>query len=245
MAHVAHAFITDACGETRNHPQSHTQLQVTESFSQQPKVQKEAWIKKTHFKLHTERPHAWELNLQPMWLWFFSVNNCNVLFNIRQSALALAFKLQPSPDSSNGSWRLPQHKRPPLNWCIVFQVITHYSSDSFCWSRSWRIRHGGLEVTQSAELLFKAFMMFTWSPIRNWLHWGKNKHKKIQPCIFFRHFHDDSLVRCSDIQLSSSILISPREKNNSDGAKQKSAWCPESIVCYKSESSCGWNIDFQ
>lgn len=45
----------------------------------------------------------------------------------------------------------------------------------------------------------------------------KNKPEKIQPCIFFfRYFHNhiDSLVCCSDIRLSSNILLSPREKNN-------------------------------
>lgn len=172
--------------ETHTHTIIHsynTQLQVMESCSQQPKVQKKAGDlggkinnKKTS-KLHTERPHAWELNLQHRRLWFFSVNNCNVLLSIIQTALEEAFKLQPSPDSSNGSWRLPQHKRPPLYWCIVFHFITHYSSHSLRCSRSWRMRLGGLEVTQSAELLFKAFTMFTWSLIRNWLDWGKKQTK--------------------------------------------------------------------
>ena len=62
--------------------------------------------------------------------------------------------------SSNCNWMAPQHKKPPLSWCIVFQHITHCRSSSFCWSCSCCTRRGGLEVTQSAELLFLAFIMY-------------------------------------------------------------------------------------
>lgn len=190
-------------------------------------------------KLHTERPMARESNLQPMWLWFFCVNNFNELLNISAVCPRRGLQTAAEPDGSNGPWRRPPHKRPPLNWCIVFQAITHYHSDSFCWSRSQRIRHGGLEVTQSAELLFQAFMMFTWSPVRNWLRRGTKNSKtnaKNLSLLFFRYFHVNSLVaQMYGSPQASSYL--PDRKNNSGGAKEKSAWCPESMQFVTS-----WNL---
>lgn len=75
--------------------------------------------------------------------------------------------------SSNCNWTAPRHKKPPLSWCIVFQRITHCRSGSFCWGCSCSMRRGGLEVTESAELLFRAFIVFTWSPIGNPAAWRK------------------------------------------------------------------------
>lgn len=180
-----------------------------------------------------KNPRPWNQTCDPRGFDFFCANNWTVLFNISAAGSCRGLQTVADPDGSNGSWRPPPHKRPPLNWWIVFQVITHYHSNSFCWSRSRRIRHGGLGVTQSAELLFKRSWCLLDPPSEIGCTEKRKRPKQtlknLSLLFFFRCFHVNSLVWRQDIRLSSSIRISPREKNNSDGAKVKSAWCPESI----------------
>lgn len=129
----------------------------------------------------------------------------------------------------------PQHKKPPLSWCIVFQHITHCRSSSFCWSCSGSTRRGGLEVTESAELLFPAFIVFTWSPSKKiQLHW-KNPSVSL-----WRMFHGNIDNKCQ-AQIYGSLQASQwgrKRKYFKDNKTMKPAGCPESIQFVSSWNHC-------
>ncbi len=107
----------------------------------------------------------------------------------------------------------------PLSWQIVFQHITLCRSTSFCCSCSLSARRGGLEGTESAELLFQAFIMFTWSPSKIRLNWKKDKRS----CLTDNSWPHRQQLSSSDLWLSLNFLMSPKRENNFKIAKQ---WSP-------------------
>lgn len=198
---------------------------------------------RNHATSTQKKPQALESNQQPTWLWFFCANNWTVLFNISAAGSYRGLQTAAKPDGSNGSWRPPPHKRPPLNWWIVFQVIPHYHSDSFCWSRSRRIRHGGLGVTQNAELLFQALWCLLDPPSEIGCTEKRKSPKQTQKTSAFYFFqmlsHQQPGLTPRYTALLKHFHISRREKQLWRSKRKVSLMSRINTVCCKLESSCG------
>lgn len=184
-------------------------------------------------KLHTERNRT--------------CNPCGfktVLLNISQSALAEAFKLQPSPDGgchnrrghlwTNGSCFKLSHAIP----AILSAEAAHGGSSTAVWR--W-------------HKVLSNFSKLSWclpDPSSEIGCAERKTNTKIQLFLnfFFRYFHEHigSLAWCKD------IYGFPRASSYHPERKKQLGWSNTKVclmsrintVCYKLESSCGWNIDF-
>lgn len=135
----------------------------------------------------------------------------------------------------------PQHKRPSVSWCIVFQLITHYRSNSFCWSCSYCIRRGGLEVTESAELLFSKLSLCLLDPHQKS---SRTENSPAFPSDRYVTVTSTASLKLRFMTLLKCPYISQKE-NNFEGTKQKPAGCLESIRFVTSWNHCVGVIDFR